>query len=202
MLSAKHDRTGIHTNSAPGTCWPVVLTPQQFWRNGCPLAACSCKCHQRYWKSSPRFFEHILGSARFGFYGLYSPPCNERSCARQQTKAAWITYRPPACLSNGMISFSISNSPLCGLSLGLNFPRIVERGAKIFLYAETGNVEGLIELLQHRKASAGDVQYKTGYPALSVSGSSSFGGSPSAYLMLIDRDHARSTRRHQIAPSR
>lgn len=180
MLSAKHNRTEIHTNSASGTYCPTILTPQQSWRNRCPLVACSCKCHQRYWKSSPIFSEYILGSARGGFYGLYSPPCNERSCARQQTKAAWITYRPPPCLFNGMISFSISSSPLRGLRFGLSFPRIVERGAKIFLYAETGNVKGLIELLQHGKASPGDVQYNTGYTALSVSESSSFGGPPSA----------------------
>jgi hypothetical protein len=200
VTSAKHDGTEKHTDSAAGNYCPIKSTSQQSWRNGCPLLACSCRCHQRHSKSTPNVFDYILGSARGGFYGLYSPPCNERSCARQQTKVAWISYCFPPCLFHGMISFNISTSPLCGLRFGLDFPRLVDRGAEIFLYAEIGSVEGLIGLFQHRKASPRDVQYNTGYTALSVREPNAIGGQPSICLMLIGRDHARSTGRRQIAP--
>lgn len=180
VISAKCDGTETHTNSAAGDRCPTILSSQQPWRNGCPLLACSCICHQRHWKSTPSVFNYIFGSARGGFYGLYRHPCNERSCARQRTKAAWISYRFPSYVFLGMISFSISGSPLYGRRLGLSFPRIVKSGAKIFLYAKTGNVDGLRELLQHGKASPGDIQYNTGYIALSVSESSSIDDSPSA----------------------
>ncbi len=174
-------------HSSPGEmavhCWHVVADVINVIR----------RAPQTYLTTS--LDQHVVDSM-----ASTAPPCNERSCARQQTKVAWISYCFPPCLFHGMISFNISTSPLCGLRFGLDFPRLVDRGAEIFLYAEIGSVEGLIGLFQHRKASPRDVQYNTGYTALSVREPNAIGGQPSICLMLIGRDHARSTGRRQIAP--
>jgi len=198
----KHDGTKTQADSAARIDCVTNSTPQQSWRNRCPLVACSCRCHQRHWQSTPNIFDCFLGSAHGGLYGLYSPTCNERSCARQETKAAWMSYCFPPWLFYGMISVNMSTSPLCGLRFGLSFPRLVDRRAKIFLYAKTGNVKGLIGLFQHGKASPGDVQYTTGFTALSVMDRSAIGGFSSIQLMLIGRDYARPNGRCQTAPRR
>ena len=150
--------------------------PQPSWEATCTQVACGCKCHQRYNTNTPEIFGYILGSAQAGWFGLHRLPCTERSCVRQQTKAAWMNIYFPPWLFRSMISVYLSTSPLCGLRFGLKFPRLVDQEAKIFNYAKRGHVDLLIDLFQDGQASPGDVQYDTGFTALSVRESSAISG--------------------------
>lgn len=138
------------------------------WQAACLLTACSCKCHERNRISTLGMLDPFFGAAYAGLHGLYTPACTETSCSRQWTKSAWLKYYFPSWFLSRMVSLVVSSSPLCGLSVELNFPRLVDRNAEIFSYAAHGDIDGLVGLFRRREASPKDVQFDTGYTALSV----------------------------------
>ena len=176
--------------------------PQPSWVATCAQLACGCKCHQRYNTNTPEILGYILGSAQAGWFGLHRFPCTERSCVRQQTKAAWMNIYFPPWLFRSMVSVNVSTSPLCGLRFGLKFPRLVDKEAKTFYYAKLGLVDCLIDLFQDGKASPGDVQYDTGFTALSVRESLAISGLEPHLLIVVVRNYAWSKGGHQTAPRR
>lgn len=89
----------------------------------------------------------------------------------------------PWWLSSRIVALYISSSPLQGLSFRLSFPRLVDRKAEIFLYARFGWVDGLIYLFREGKAYPADVQYSTGYTALSIA---AMHGQARAVKLLLD----------------
>ena len=192
----------IYRHPAEHNIGHTSLGPQPSWQATCAQMACGCKCHQRYNTNTPEFLGYILGSAQAGWFGLDRFPCTERSCVRQQTKAAWMNIYLPPWLFRSMISLYLSTSPLCGLRFGLKFPRLVDKEAKIFHYAEVGFVSRLIELFQVGEASPGDVQYDTGFTALSVREPSAISCFEPLLLIVVDRNCTWSKGGHQTAPRR
>ena len=126
---------------------------------------CACVCHRRQRWRTPTSFQSLLGSLSLDYPGVFlsKPPCTERRCRSPSAQSTKAAYRFPTWLAACRITVSLGRPSAC-----LRAVRVVPNDAPIFIYAETGDVEGLKMLFKSGLASPWDVNDK-GDTALWVS---------------------------------
>ena len=130
--------------------------------------ACSCACHTVYRVKSPSILQSLVGSLLVKSNGLYglNQPCNEYSCRRSSSASIRISYRFPEWLLNRMVSSLIITNRVCGPQVSLVIPRVVSHTSEIFFHAFSGNIDGVMKLLQAGLASPCDTNENWGYTPL------------------------------------
>jgi hypothetical protein len=130
---------------------------------------CSCRCHSRWWLSSPSLLTQmfgfmLIGSSRF-------PPdregCTEKFCARDSKTPTRIIYHFPTWLVARYFCLDIMtrhNVP----QFSLKFPQIVADNSDVFQFAKVGNTEGIRSLFLRGLASPDVINSSWGVALLNV----------------------------------
>jgi hypothetical protein len=132
---------------------------------------CSCRCHTATQIKTPTWMYKAAGLLFIRFQGvpyLGRQSCNERSCQRNSSSRARITYYFPSWMMSRRILFVGNWRPLEGPELLLKVPRVIGPSALVFWYAASGDLTGIKELFARRVASPDDVSAATGSSVLQV----------------------------------
>lgn len=127
-----------------------------------PLRGCLCQCH-----STGPLRQTLLAQGRLGYLSFSKD--SRRSCQRcpcEQNDLVAITYFGPRWLTQLGIFVSVLRGER--LSLNLTTAKIVPPDSELFIFARTGNLVGLKELLSSGRASVADICAPYGLTALSI----------------------------------
>lgn len=130
---------------------------------------CSCRCHRRWWLSSPNLLTQMFGFMLIGYPSF--PPdrggCTEKFCARDSRTPTRIIYHFPTWLVARYFCLDIMthcNSP----QFSLKFPQIVADNSDVFQFAKVGDTEGIKSLFSKGLTSPDVINSSWGVPLLNV----------------------------------
>jgi hypothetical protein len=130
---------------------------------------CSCRCHRRWWLSSPNLLTRMFGFMLIGYPSF--PPdregCTEKFCARDSRTPTRIIYHFPTWLVARYFCLDIMthyNNP----QFSLKFPQIVADNSDVFQFAKVGDTEGIKSLFSKGLASPDVINSSWGVPLLNV----------------------------------
>jgi hypothetical protein len=130
---------------------------------------CSCRCHRRWWLSSPNLLAQMFGFMLIGYPSF--PPdregCTEKFCARGSRTPTRIIYHFPTWLLARYFCLDIMthcNNP----QFSLKFPQIVADNSDVFQFAKVGDTEGIKSLFSKGLASPDVINSSWGVPLLNV----------------------------------
>jgi hypothetical protein len=154
------------------SCEPIVtgVNIQVSRPYECDFQWCDCICHKRTFTRSSAQLNKVLGSLFVGYVALpfFAPPCNRQHCHRRERPSIQINYYfPPWFLTRVMI-FIATYSDRGGPEMVIKIPRLCSPKADIFVFAATGNVDGIKTLFQRGLASPMDLECKNGLSPLHV----------------------------------
>ena len=124
---------------------------------------CSCVCHSRTSYNSPQRLKNLLGSLFVGYTGLPSSTlkCDLDTCANQGSRNLQFqaSYTFPVWFVMKTLYFSAENSFVGGPSFGLRIRNRINQnsGINVISLARTGDIPGIIQLLEKGKASLYDI---------------------------------------------
>ncbi|KAK0701447.1 ankyrin repeat-containing domain protein [Apiosordaria backusii] len=133
---------------------------------GCPTS-CICVCHRYLRLRSPERLQRICGVFFLELASLYmmGRSCTKKSCRKQSTSIARLTYFFPQWLLLRMVSATLWVPDLQACNLSLKVPRVVPEESEIFCRARLGDIQGIQSLLDRGLASIYDVGISTGASA-------------------------------------
>ena len=136
---------------------------------------CVCVCHQRQTKKTPKFLTSFFGTLFIGYAGLprVTQSCDVQSCVQRTSPTMTITYLFPVWLLTRAFFLALKLSSCNGPQLYLRFPRIVSINSRIFIFAMSGDVDAMKQLLQKRIGSLFDSDSVAIFSPLMVSDPSS-----------------------------
>jgi hypothetical protein len=130
---------------------------------------CSCRCHRRWWLSSPNLFTQMFGFMLIDYPS--SPPdregCTEKFCARDSRTPTRIVYHFPTWLVARYLCLDIMtrcNDP----QFSLKFPQVVADNSDVFQFAKVGDTEGIRSLFSKGLASPDVINSSWGVALLNV----------------------------------
>jgi hypothetical protein len=130
---------------------------------------CSCRCHRRWWLSSPNLLAQVFGFMLIGYSS--SPPdregCTEKFCTRDSRTPTRIIYHFPTWLVARYFCLDIMthcNDP----QFSLKFPQIVADNSDVFQFAKVGDTEGIRSLFSKGLASPDVINSSWGVALLNV----------------------------------
>jgi hypothetical protein len=130
---------------------------------------CSCRCHRRWWLSSPSLLTRMFGFMLIGYPSF--PPdregCTEKLCARDSKTPTRIIYHFPTWLVTRYFCLDIMthhNDP----QFSLKFPKIVADNSDVFQFAKVGDTEGIRSLFSRGLASPDVINSSWGVALLNV----------------------------------
>ena len=146
------------------------ITATVIGRCGAESCKCSCHHHSRPTKRTPKVLDRFIGILFVGYFGIpyVNKICDHANCAQRSGSDIRFVYIFPTWLLARALVFLLNYSPIRGPELTIRMPRIVSNSSRIFLYASSGNVDGMREILDRGLGSPIDVDVTNGYTPLMV----------------------------------
>lgn len=132
--------------------------------------ACNCVCHRPYTLRSPAILECALGSLLIRTHGIcgLNRPCDESLCRRKPSVNVDVCYRFPEWFLTRLVFHFVFSDCLEEPRYALVSPPVVQTESEVFFCARAGDIDGIARLFRAGRASACDIDGRTGLTTLHV----------------------------------
>ena len=133
--------------------------------------SCTCLCHHRQIRRTPRLLDSFLGALFLGYIGIpyITPQCDNRKCIQRSIPMTLILYLFPSWLTARALILTSKVSSMNGLEFSLRAPRIISPSARIWTCCSQGDIEGMKAVFQQSLGSPFDISGVSGETPLQVS---------------------------------